>query len=79
MITIQIKNPVNSSVTFTVFELLSGDDISTFLNIIRDCSCGQELNPRYVFLIETLKSKNLLEDDFKIECCYCWSNNYDNY
>ena len=37
------------------------------------CRCGGDLSPRYIYIIDMLKEKNLLPDDFIIMCCVCWN------
>ncbi len=34
--------------------------------------CSACLSPNYVYIIETLREKNLLPDKYKMLCCACW-------
>ena len=38
--------------------------------------CGsRHLHPTYIEILETLRDKGLLPDDFKYICCICWTVN----
>lgn len=54
-------------------EVIDGWEFET--NIIKSkdklCKCTRFLNEGYVYMIEKLKSKGLLEEGYEMKCCIC--------
>ncbi len=42
----------------------------------RCANCRCHLDTAYIYIVETLREKGLLPDDYEMLCCKCWSEKY---
>jgi len=71
-----IKSKIVQTVYSTFYEMNVAHSIRLCKENIHllysECSkCGRSVNFVYVYIIETLKDNNLLEEEYPILCCSC--------